>query len=224
MSTRQRAALNENDELLRIEREVRAEGFHFIAGVDEAGRGPLAGPVVAAAVILPVGVSLPGVFDSKALSGRVREELYHAITSLPGVDYAVGVVEAGEIDRLNILRATHLAMRLAVEGLRQVDIALVDGLPVKGLPVESRNIIKGDAKCAAIAAASIIAKTHRDRIMVEAENLYPGYGFAAHKGYGCASHLEALQKLGPCPLHRRSFRPVRLAVEKPESTQLELDI
>ena len=218
-----RRELAESDELLSAEREARAAGCRFVAGVDEAGRGPLAGPVIAAAVVLPVGVPLPGVFDSKALSAKVREELFDALHALPGIRIGVGRAEVAEIDRLNILRATHLAMRRALEALEEVDFALVDGLPVPGLPVPSRNIVKGDARCAAIAAASIVAKVTRDRIMIEADREFPGYGFAAHKGYGCASHLKALKELGATPLHRRSFRPVREVLngeEPPE--QLEL--
>ena len=218
-----RCVLAEDDELLNAEREARSEGYFFVAGVDEAGRGPLAGPVIAAAVVLPVGVPLPGVFDSKALSAKVREELFDELHALDGIDIGIGRVDASEIDRLNILRATHLAMRLALRQLKRVDFALVDGLPVPGLPVPSRNLVKGDARCAAIAAASIVAKVTRDRIMVEADREFPGYGFAAHKGYGCASHVKALKELGVTPLHRRSFRPVRevLGGEAPPE-QLEL--
>ena len=216
-----RAPLREDDELLRPERELRAEGFCCVAGVDEAGRGPLAGPVVAAAVVLPELPELPGFFDSKQLSAAAREELYRALLALPGVDVGVGIVEAPEIDELNILRATHLAMRKALLALRKVDAALVDGLPVKGLPVPSRNLVKGDALSASIAAASIVAKVRRDAIMVEADAVYPGYGFAEHKGYGCAAHLEALRRLGVTPLHRRSFRPVR-EILAPPPEQMEL--
>ena len=216
-----RASLREDDELLRPERELRAEGFCYVAGVDEAGRGPLAGPVVAAAVVLPQLAELPGVFDSKQLSAVQREELYRELVALPGVDIGVGIVEAPEIDELNILRATHLAMRKALLALKKVDFALVDGLPVPGLPVPARNLVKGDALCASIAAASIVAKVRRDAIMVEADARYPGYGFAEHKGYGCASHVEALKKLGVTPIHRRSFRPVR-EVLTPPPEQMEL--
>ena len=216
-----REPLREDDELLLPERELRAEGFCCVAGVDEAGRGPLAGPVVAAAVVLPELPELPGFFDSKQLSAESREELYRELMALPGVDVGVGIVEAPEIDELNILRATHLAMRKALLALRRVDAALVDGLPVRGLPVPSRNMIKGDARCASIAAASIVAKVRRDAIMVEADKVYPGYGFASHKGYGCAAHVAALKKLGVTPLHRRSFRPVREVLEPPPE-QMEL--
>ena len=205
---RQRAVLRQDDELLLSERQLRAEGFSWIAGVDEAGRGPLAGSVVAAAVILPADVEeLPGVFDSKQLTETEREELFDALCTLPGIRISVASASAAEIDQLNILRATHLAMRRAVAGLKEADFVLVDGLPVQFM-LPSRNIIKGDARCASIAAASIIAKVTRDREMVEADKEYPQYGFAKHKGYGTAEHLEALRQFGPSPIHRKSFRPV----------------
>lgn len=206
--TRQSAVLRQDDELLLSERQLRAEGFSWIAGVDEAGRGPLAGPVVAAAVVLPSDVpELPGVFDSKQLSETEREELFEALYALPGIRIGVASADAEEIDRLNILRATHEAMRRAVAKIAEADFVLVDGLPVQ-FTLPSRNIVKGDAKCASIAAASIIAKVTRDREMVQLDEIYPGYGFAKHKGYGTAEHLGALKKLGPSPVHRKSFRPV----------------
>ena len=205
---RQIAVLRQDDELLRSERQLRAEGFCWIAGVDEAGRGPLAGSVVAAAVILPSDVAeLPGVFDSKQLSEAEREELFEALHALPGVQISVASASAAEIDQMNILRATHLAMRRAVSGLETADFVLVDGLPVQ-FTLPSRNIVKGDAKCASIAAASIVAKVTRDREMLAADAEFPEYGFARHKGYGTAEHLEALKKYGPSPIHRKSFRPV----------------
>ena len=203
-----RAVLKQDDELLLPERELRQEGFLFIAGVDEAGRGPLAGPVTAAAVILPADVEeLPGVFDSKQLKESEREELFAALYAVPGIRISVASATPEEIDRLNILRATHEAMRRAVAGLQEADFVLVDGLPVQFL-LPSKNIVKGDARCASIAAASIIAKVTRDREMMKLDELYPQYGFAKHKGYGTADHLEALQKYGPLPVHRKSFRPV----------------
>ena len=203
-----RAVLKQDDELLLPERELRQEGFSFIAGVDEAGRGPLAGPVTAAAVILPADVEeLPGVFDSKQLKEGEREELFAALYAVPGIRISVASATPEEIDRLNILRATHEAMRRAVAGLQEADFVLVDGLPVQFL-LPSKNIVKGDARCASIAAASIIAKVTRDREMMKLDELYPQYGFAKHKGYGTADHLEALQKYGPLPVHRKSFRPV----------------
>ncbi|MBR7131802.1 MAG: ribonuclease HII [Lentisphaeria bacterium] len=205
---RQIAVLGQDDELLRSERQLRAEGFCWIAGVDEAGRGPLAGSVVAAAVILPADVeSLPGVFDSKQLTEAEREELFEELHALPGIKISVASATAEEIDELNILRATHLAMRRAVAGLKEADFVLVDGLPVQ-FTLPSRNIIKGDAKSASIAAASIIAKVTRDREMLQYDAEYPQYGFARHKGYGTREHLDALKKFGPSPIHRKSFRPV----------------
>ena len=220
--TRQSAVLRQDDELLLSERQLRAEGFSWIAGVDEAGRGPLAGPVVAAAVVLPSDVpELPGVFDSKQLSETEREELFDALYALPGIRIGVASADAEEIDRLNILRATHEAMRRAVAKIAEADFVLVDGLPVQ-FTLPSRNIVKGDAKCASIAAASIIAKVTRDREMVQLDEIYPGYGFAKHKGYGTAEHLSALKKLGPSPVHRKSFRPVyELLPETPVQGMLD---
>ena len=218
-----RTILSLDDELLRSERELRAEGFCWIAGVDEAGRGPLAGPVTAGAVILPWNKNgLPGVFDSKQLSAEARAELYEELLSLEGVDIGIGIADVEEIDKLNILKAAHLAMFRAVAQLKKVDCVLVDGLPVKGFEVPSRNLIKGDARCASIAAASIVAKVVRDKMMMDFDAKYPEYGFASHKGYGSAEHLEALRKYGACPIHRRSFRPVaEVLPETPVQQQLE---
>ena len=211
--------LTYDDELLLWERKLLQEGFTFIAGVDEAGRGPLAGPVVAAAVILPRTGELPGVFDSKQLSDSRRRVLRDEIMKIAQV--GIGVADVQEIDTLNILRATHLAMHRAVAKLEKVDYVLVDGLPVKGFPVPAQNIVKGDAKSGSIAAASIVAKVYRDEIMEELDEVYPGYGFAVHKGYGTAFHLEALRSLGVTPAHRRSFGPVRALIDPPPE-QLEL--
>lgn len=211
--------LTYDDELLLRERKLLKEGFTFIAGVDEAGRGPLAGPVVAAAVILPVGGVLPGVFDSKQLSDARRRRLRDEIMKV--AETSVGVADVQEIDSLNILRATHLAMHRAVAGLKKVDFVLVDGLPVKGFSVPAENMVKGDARSASIAAASIVAKVYRDELMEELDEIYPGYGFAAHKGYGTAAHLKALKELGVTPVHRRSFAPVREIIAPPP-VQLEL--
>jgi len=212
--------LTEGDALFRFERECWADGFEFVAGVDEVGRGPLAGPVVAAAVVFPRGVELPCVNDSKQLTEAMREELREAIFAIPGVQIGIGEVDVETIDLMNILNATHLAMRRAVEQLTRADFILVDGRPVKGLPLPSRAIVKGDAKSASIAAASIVAKVHRDRLMVELDKVYPGYGFADHKGYGTARHLEALHDLGVTPMHRRSFRPVREIIDPPPEQPL----
>lgn len=190
---------------------ARRRGFRRVVGVDEAGRGPLAGPVVVAAVALPPEYRLAGLNDSKQLSARQRERLYAALRQEAAIGIGVAVIEVATIDRLNILRATHLGMRQAAAELAP-DFILVDGLPVPGLPCESLALVQGDARCASIAAASIIAKVTRDRLMVAAEETYPGYGFARHKGYGTAAHLAALRRLGPCPLHRRSFAPVAAAL------------
>jgi ribonuclease HII len=194
---------------LSHETHWRSEGFQRIAGIDEAGRGPLAGPVTAAAVILPEDFEHPVLNDSKQLSEKKREAVYEELTTDSRVLWASASVESGEIDRINILRATHLAMALAFGNLKpKPDLALIDGRPVKDFPAEHRSIVKGDSLSLSIAAASIIAKVERDRFMREAEERYPGYGFGKHKGYGTAEHLEALRVLGPCPLHRRSFAPV----------------
>lgn len=187
-----------------------------MAGVDEAGRGPLAGPVVAAAVVFSrafveaeeFGV-LTGLTDSKQLSESRRDRFFGILTSSPSVETAVGLAEVGEIDRINILRATHLAMARAVRNLpRPPDHVLVDGLPVQGLPVPSTAIVRGDSLSLSIAAASVVAKVVRDRHMRELDAEFPAYGFARHKGYGSRSHIQALFEHGPSPVHRRSFRPV----------------
>lgn len=197
--------------------DFEREAGDAVVGVDEAGRGPLAGGVYAAAVSLSIARAealLAGewsaVNDSKKLSEKRREALAETIKATDGCKWCVASASPAEIDRLNILRATHLAMRRAVEGMGlggKVTI-LVDGLPVPGLPFPSRNIVKGDAKSLLIAAASILAKTARDADCLRLEALYPGYGFVRHKGYPTPEHLRALAKLGPCPEHRRSFGPV----------------
>ena len=191
------------------ERALRARGFLLIGGVDEAGRGPLAGPVVAAAVILPDDFALDGLNDSKKVSAAKRERFYAILTATAEILWAVAEATVEEIDRLNILRATHLAMARAIEALpRKPDHALVDGLPVRGLPVEHTALVEGDSLSLSIAAASIVAKVTRDRLMVELDAQYPRYGFAQHKGYGVKKHLEALRNHGPCSAHRRTFQPV----------------
>lgn len=195
-----------------------ARGFSRIAGVDEAGRGPLAGPVVAAAVILHEGICPDGVADSKALSPTLRERLHEELVG--SCSWSVGIAGVDEIDSLNILRATHLAMRRALDGLGpSADFALVDGLPVPGLPVRHLAIVKGDARCLSIAAASIIAKVTRDRMMLALHEEFPQYGFDRHKGYGTPQHLRALAEHGPCPCHRRSFAPVRSSEFRVTSAQ-----
>ena len=189
--------------LMRYEREYEAEGL--IAGIDEAGRGPLAGPVVAAAVILYPGVEILGINDSKKLSEKAREALYPEILER-SMAVGIGIVSAGRIDEINILQATYEAMRKAVSQLCfQPDVLLVDAVTIPGIGIRQVPIIKGDAKSLSIGAASIIAKVTRDRMMRELDEVYPEYGFAAHKGYGTAAHIAALKEYGPCPIHRTSF-------------------
>ena len=186
-----------------------------MAGVDEAGRGPLAGPVVAAAVILPEGFRHDFLNDSKQLTERRRDAIFAEITASSEIRWAHSVVESHEIDRLNILRATHEAMRRAVAKLDpQPQHVLIDGLPVRPFPLPQTALVGGDALSFSIAAASVIAKVMRDRIMLEHDARFPGYDFARHKGYGTPQHLAALKQHGPCPIHRRSFQPVRQA-ERP---------
>lgn len=211
----------DTSKLLCLEKKHWAEGFLFIAGVDEVGRGPLAGPVVAAAVVLPRDVELPPVFDSKQLTAAQREELAVALRNLDGIDYGIAEVGVEIIDSINILQATHLAMRLAVEKLKNVDYILVDGRPVRGFSCPSEAVVKGDAKSASIAAASILAKVYRDALMDEYARVYPEYGFEHHKGYGTAEHLAALAAHGVTPIHRRTFAPVR-DILNPPPEQMEL--
>lgn len=189
------------------------DGVAPVAGIDEAGRGPLAGPVVAAAVILPTDFKLAGLDDSKKLGPAKRETLYRALTASPGLRWSVAVGEVEEIDRLNILRATHEVMKRAVLSLNpQPAHALVDGLPVPMFPIPQTAITGGDGISMSIAAASILAKVTRDRIMMEWDERLPQYGFARHKGYATAYHLARLRDHGPSPIHRRSFSPVSQAV------------
>ncbi len=183
-----------------------------VCGIDEAGRGPLAGPVVTAAVILPRDSDFPGLTDSKKLTPKKREFFYEKLTAHRDLQWSVASVDVEEIERINILRATWKAMCQARDALQPPpDWTLVDGLCVPPLGSRQTPIVGGDALSLSIAAASVIAKVTRDRLMDEIDRQYPGYGFAYHKGYGTALHLEALMKLGPCPLHRRSFGPVKLA-------------
>lgn len=191
-----------------------------VAGVDEAGRGPLAGPVVAAAVVAPDGWTLPGLNDSKKLTAAKREALVDAIKN-SCTAWAIGSASEEEIDRVNILQATFLAMRRALDGLSSVPNAVVvDGNRIiPGVSLPQQAVVEGDGRIATIAAASILAKTFRDRLMVELEELWPGYGFSVHMGYPTAVHLEALARLGPCPIHRKSFGPVRKRIE-----ELRLDV
>lgn len=187
-----------------------AKGIKWIAGVDEVGRGPLAGPVVAAACMIPPGVIFSGIDDSKKLTEKQREALFDAIVSHPDVLFGLGIVEAPEIDRINILQATFKAMHQAVQGLTQSpEVILVDGNCTPVWPYISQAIVGGDALSQSIAAASVLAKVTRDRRMEEEDTKYPGYGFASHKGYGTKFHLRAIEALGPCPLHRLSFAPLK---------------
>lgn len=194
---------------LSHEQSLHERGIRSIAGVDEAGRGPLAGPVVAAAVILPEHFSLPGLNDSKKLSPSRRVRCLEELTANPLVAIGIGAASVAEIDQFNILRATHLAMRRALEALPALpDHALVDGLPVHGLPVPHTALVKGDSLSLSISAASVVAKVTRDRIMAEIDREFPQYGFAKHQGYGTRLHLQALATWGPCAHHRLSFGPV----------------
>jgi len=201
--------------------DLANRGFARVAGVDEAGRGPLAGPVAAAAVILPFTFSCPLLDDSKKLTKRRREILYAEITGNSDVVWAVALVGPEEIDQINILRATYKAMALALGSLAETpDIALVDGLPAKDLPVPHEALVKGDGLSLSIAAASVIAKVTRDRFMEKIDFEFPAYGFAKHQGYGTRQHLEALRKHGPCRHHRRSFQPVsQLALQAGDGDQ-----
>ncbi len=202
--------------MLRFEQEAWTGGFPCVAGVDEAGRGPLAGPVVAAAVLFErefleaeANQSLAGLDDSKKLPASRREFFHALLSACPHAQIGIASASVEEIDALNILRATHLAMARALAQLAPLpDLALVDGLPVKGLPVPHRAIVGGDAASLSIAAASVMAKVTRDRLMVELAADYPDYGFERHKGYGTKAHLDALRRHGPCPAHRKSFAPV----------------
>ena len=202
---------------LEWERKLRAEGIHVLAGVDEAGRGPLAGPVVAAAVVLPaiwveqgLPLELEELNDSKQLTAGQRELFFSLLTCNPEVKHALAVVDAETIDRINILQATHKAMNAALAALQPApDHVLVDGLRVKSLAFQQTPLVKGDALSYSIAAASVLAKVTRDRLMLEYDRKWPQYGFAEHKGYGTPTHLANLSRHGPCPIHRKSFAPLR---------------
>lgn len=207
------AALREGSRLLRVskyELRARREGYTRIAGVDEAGRGALAGPVVAAAVILPKGARLPGCDDSKKLIPSKREAL-HAQILKAATAVGVAAIPHDMVDSLNVLRATQAAMRAAIAALQpSPDFVFIDGLPIAQLDIPHLAVVHGDAKVRCIAAASIVAKVERDAIMRELDAKYPGYGFARHKGYGTPEHKAILQARGPSPVHRRSFAPVYL--------------
>ena len=203
--------LSAKDELLRqekmkeTEKRLAKEGYKYIAGVDEAGRGPLAGPVYAAAVILPPDIRLDGINDSKKLSPKKREELFDEITK-KAVSYSIFAVDEKKIDEINILNATYVAMNGAAEALSQKpDYVIIDGNSIKNMSYPHETIVKGDAKSISIAAASVLAKVARDRYITEMAKTYPEYGFERHKGYGTKEHTDAILKYGITPIHRRTF-------------------
>lgn len=198
------------NQMMVWEKKAQALGFQTVAGVDEAGRGPLAGPVVAAACVLPPGMFIQGINDSKQLSPRERHQIFHSLLSLPEMDYGIGIIDGPIIDQINILQASFQAMIAAIQRLSQKpDFLLVDGrmLPVIQIPGEA--IVSGDSLSQSIAAASIIAKETRDQIMRIFHERWPQYGFDSHKGYATGEHLQAIQKYGPCPIHRMSFEPFK---------------
>ena len=189
---------------ITFEKNAYENGRRFVCGIDEAGRGPLCGPVYAAAVILPAGLTIDGLDDSKKLSAKKREILFEIIKE-KAVDYSIAFATENEIDEINILNATFLAMRRAARGLKNCDYALVDGNRIKDLGVDCECIVQGDGKCASIAAASIIAKVTRDRYMEELDKIYPQYKLAVHKGYATPEHIALLRAHGPCGIYRKSF-------------------
>jgi Ribonuclease HII len=207
---------------LSHERELWQQGTQLVAGVDEAGCGPLAGPVVAAAVVFPAGwletglcSKLRGLNDSKQITEEQREKFFNILTTHPKVRYAIATVDVLMIDQINIRQAAWRAMNLALDQLQpRPEHVLVDGLKIKWLPYPQTALVQGDAKSYSIAAASVLAKVTRDRQMQEFDRLYPGYGFAEHKGYATPKHYAAIEKLGPCPIHRRSFAPFRPVVKE----------
>lgn len=193
------------DELSRYEKDAYRKGFRYVAGIDEAGRGPLAGPVVAACVMLPEGCLIEGLDDSKKLSASKRESLYDIIMDR-AVSVGIGVVDEKHIDSMNILNATKLAMKRAVDQVEpKPDLLLIDAVRLPDIDILQASIIKGDSLSVSIAAASIVAKVTRDRLIEEADVLYPAYGFKKHKGYGTSEHINAIRKYGICPIHRISF-------------------
>lgn len=201
------------EEMKEFERNLYSQGYEFIAGVDEVGRGPLAGPVVAAAVVLPKDFEVLGINDSKKLSEKKREELYPIIKE-KALAYAIGIVDNEKIDEINILEATKIAMNDAIKTLdekmkenfnRGIEYVLIDALTLKDIDIPQMGIVKGDAKSISIAAASILAKVTRDHLMIKYDEIYPGYSFAANKGYGTKAHYEGLYEKGMCAIHRKTF-------------------
>lgn len=202
------------EKMWEIEKDLKQKGYSYIAGVDEAGRGPLAGPVYAAAVILPDNAELSGINDSKKLSPKKREELYEKITEI-AISYSICSVDEKEIDEINILNAAHKAMNGAVDGLsKKPDYVIIDGNSIKGMELPHETVVKGDAKSISIAAASILAKVARDRYIDKMGEVYPEYGFEQHKGYGTKAHTDAILKYGVCPIHRRTFLKKLLGEDK----------
>jgi len=201
------------EQMFLIEKHLKQKGYHYIAGIDEAGRGPLAGPVVACACILPDSFRIPYVDDSKKIDEKLRIELYHKIIDYPGVIFGTGIVGAEDIDLINILQATFLAMERAVEKLAvPADYLIIDGKQLPKTKIPALGVVKGDSLSLSIATASIIAKCIRDELMQQYHVKYPEYGFDTHKGYGTKKHIKALQEHGVCAIHRKSFEPVKLAL------------
>jgi ribonuclease HII len=201
------------DALYKYEYQFQKQGIEYIAGVDEAGRGPLAGPVFVAAVILPIGLYIPKINDSKKISAKVRESIYELLLK-EAIAIERSIVDEKTIDRINIYQATINGMYNAILSLKpKPQQVLIDAVPLEQLEIPSLSLIKGDAISASIAAASIVAKVERDHMMDEYDKMYPEYGFAQHKGYGTTQHVAALKKYGPCPIHRRSFEPVKSLVK-----------
>ena len=196
--------------LTELEEMAYEEGYQVIAGVDEAGRGPLAGPVVAAACVFSRGLVIEGIDDSKKLTPKEREELYQVLVSHPEIDFAIGIVEHSQIDAINILQASLEAMAIAVKNLAlEPDFLLVDGNQRPPTEIALKTVIKGDSLSQSIAAASILAKHSRDQMMLQFHQEWPQYGFDKHKGYATRTHLQAIQEHGPCPIHRKSFEPIK---------------
>lgn len=195
-------------DIFRYDESLRQKGFCRIAGIDEAGRGPLAGPVVASAVVMPDGKTIKGLRDSKKVPEAERESLFDGISGIC-LDMGIGIVDAAEIDRINILRATRRAMEKAIQALSaEPDLLLIDALKLPQVHIKQICPIKGESVSASIAAASIVAKVTRDRLMQQYHEIYPEYGFEKHKGYGTKEHMEKLLSYGPCPIHRKSFDKV----------------
>ncbi len=212
------------EQLLEFERQLYLDGFRWVAGTDEAGRGPLAGPVVAAATVFDPSDRIEGIDDSKRLTERQRESVFGLIMER-ALDVGVGIARQDEIDAINILRATRLAMRRAVGHLRsKPDCLLIDGMRLPEIGIFQQAVVGGDARCRCIAGASIVAKVIRDRIMRAFDVKYPGYGFSRNKGYPTREHLEALERLGILPIHRKSFAPVRRIIEDGSQVEKRADL